>query len=177
MHTEYEVRVLEINSEEIIKKLEELGAVKQGDWNQKRYVYDLKPARDGEWIRLRTNGEITTLTYKNVYKNSIDGTKETEIIVNDFEETNQFLNCIGFKSRSYQENKRIQYKLDGIEIDIDTWPMIPTYLELEGNSTEEVNKMLKKLNLDKSKVTTLSPQDIYIETYGIDITKMENIKF
>lgn len=107
MHTEYEVRVLEVNKEEIIKKLEHLNAKKIGDWNQKRYVYDLKPKKEGEWIRLRTNGEIATLTYKNVYKDTIDGTKEIEIIVDDFENTNQLLNNIGFIAKSYQENKRI----------------------------------------------------------------------
>ena len=64
MHTEYEVRVLEVNKEEIIKKLELLNAKKVGDWNQKRYVYDLKPANPGKWIRLRTNGIKTTLTYQ-----------------------------------------------------------------------------------------------------------------
>ena len=34
MKTEYEIRVLEINQEEMIKKLEELGAVKNGEFNQ-----------------------------------------------------------------------------------------------------------------------------------------------
>ena len=177
MHTEYEVRVLEVNKEEIIKKLELLNAKKVGDWNQKRYVYDLKPKKEGEWIRLRTNGEIATLTYKNVYSNTIDGTKETEIIVSDFENTNQLLNNIGFIPRSYQENKRIQYILDDVEIDIDTWPMIPDYLEIEGNSVEKVEKMLKKLELDKCQITTLSPQDVYIETYGIDINNIKELKF
>lgn len=42
------------------------------------------------------------------------------------------MNKIGFDYRSLQENKRIQYILNGIEIDFDTWPMIPTYMEFEG---------------------------------------------
>ena len=51
MKTEYEIRVLEINKEEIIKKLEKLGATKLGEFNQKRYVYDLKPIDENKWIR------------------------------------------------------------------------------------------------------------------------------
>lgn len=35
--TEYEVRVLEIDQEKLKEKLEKLGAIKQGDYNQKRY--------------------------------------------------------------------------------------------------------------------------------------------
>ena len=45
MKTEYEVRVLEINQDEMIKKIEELGATKKGTFDQKRYVYDLKPVQ------------------------------------------------------------------------------------------------------------------------------------
>ena len=43
MKTEYEIRVLEINKEETIKKLEELGAIKKGEFHQKRFLYYLKP--------------------------------------------------------------------------------------------------------------------------------------
>ena len=39
MKTEYEIRVLEVNKEEIFKKLENLGAIRKGEYNQKRYVY------------------------------------------------------------------------------------------------------------------------------------------
>ena len=177
MKTEYEIRVLEIDKEEMIRKLEKLGAKKIGEFNQKRYVYNLKPAEEGKWIRLRTNGKITTLTYKDIESNTIDGTKEIEIKVNDFEITNEFLENIGFKNKGYQENKRIQYILDGVEIDIDSWPMIPTYMEIEGVSEKEVLDKLELLEVDKSKVTTLNCADIYNKIYGIDIYKIQEIKF
>ena len=132
MHTEIEERILEVNKDEVIKKLESLGAVKAGEWFQKRYTYDFTPKRENEWLRLRTNGEETTLTYKNVESREIDGTKELEIKVDEFEETNNMLEILGYIHKDYQENKRIRYYLNDVEIDIDTWPMIPTYVELEG---------------------------------------------
>lgn len=177
MKTEYEIRVLEISKEEIIKKIEEIGGIKQGEYNQKRYVYDLNPVQKGKWIRLRTNGKATTLTYKDVISNTIDGTKEVEIVVDDFERTNEFLEKIGFSSRSYQENNRIQYMLNEVEIDIDSWPMIPTYLEIEGKSEEDVLKMQELLKIDKSKITTLNCDDIYKQIYNIDISKIKELKF
>ena len=177
MKTEYEIRVLEMEKESIVKKLESLGAIKKGEYNQKRYVYDLKPIPKDKWIRLRTNGIETTLTYKDIESNTIDGTKEVEFKVDSFEVANEFLNKIGFMPRSYQENKRIQYTLDNVEIDIDTWPMIPTYLEIEGNSEEEVNNMVKKLGLSNLKITPLNCDDIYREFYNIDISKIEELKF
>lgn len=177
MKTEYEIRVLEMEKESIVKKLESLGAIKKGEYNQKRYVYDLKPIQKDKWIRLRTNGIETTLTYKDIESNTIDGTKEVEFKVDSFEVANEFLNKIGFMPRSYQENKRIQYTLDNVEIDIDTWPMIPTYLEIEGNSEEEVNNMVKKLGVSNLKITPLNCDDIYREFYNIDISKIEELKF
>lgn len=177
METEYELRVLEVNKEEIIKKLEELGATKKGIFEQKRYVYDLRPAEKDKWIRLRTNGTVTTLTYKDIVSNTVDGTKELEIEVESFEKTNEFLEKIGFKNRNYQENERIQYILNGVEIDIDTWPMIPTYMEIEGKSKEDVINMKKNLNIDETKVTTLNCSDIYKKIYKIDISTIKELKF
>ena len=68
MNTEYEIRVLEIDKDKLIKRLNELNAKFIGEFNQKRYVYNIIPKTDGRWLRLRTNGKKTTLTYKSVEK-------------------------------------------------------------------------------------------------------------
>ena len=177
MKTEYEIRILEIDKESIIKLLEGLGAIKKGEYNQKRYVYDLNPVQNGKWIRLRTNGNETTLTYKDVVSNTVDGTKELEFQVESFDKANEFLNRIGFRARSYQENKRIQYILDNVEIDIDTWPMIPTYLEIEASNEKEIYNMIGRLKLNNSKITSLNCDDIYRQIYNIDISKIGKLKF
>lgn len=177
MNIEIEERILDINVDDIIKKLESLNATKVGEWNQRRYVYDFNPIRENEWIRLRTNGEKVTLTYKNIEKDSVDGTKELEIEVSDFEETNQLLNVLGYNAKAYQENKRICYILNNVEVDIDFWPLIPAYLEIEGKTIEEVRTIEDFLKIDKSKITTLNCQDIYQEVYGIDIDKIKELKF
>ena len=177
MHTEIEERVLEIDQEQMIKKLEELGATKVGQWHQRRYVYDFIPKRENEWIRLRDNGEEVTLTYKNIEDEGIDGTKELEIVVSNFEETNQLLNVLGYQPKAFQENKRIRYKLNQVEIDIDIWPLIPAYMEIEGKTIEEVKQIERMLQIESEKVTTLNCQNIYQEIYGIDIETMEELKF
>jgi len=126
---EYELRVLEINKDEIINKLNELNATLVEDSFQRRYVYDFNPINPNKWIRLRTNGTTTTLTIKDVTEKSVDGTKELEIVVDDFDKTNDILHELGYNSKGLQENKRIKYDLNGVEVDIDTWPLIPTYLK------------------------------------------------
>lgn len=177
MDTEYEIRVLEVNVKDLENKLNNIGAIKIGEFHQKRYVYDLNPIQKGKWIRLRTNGKKTTLTYKDIISNTVDGTKEVEVEVDSFDKTNIFLEKIGFKSRSYQENKRIQYKFNDIEIDIDSWPLIPSYLEIEGPNKESVINMLEVLNLPKEKTTTYNCDDIYKEFYNIDINQIKELKF
>lgn len=177
MHTEIEERIIEIDKDKVIEKLESLGAKKAGEWFQKRYTYDFTPKREGQWLRLRTNGEKTTITYKNVETREIDGTKEFEIEVLDFEETNKMLEVLGYNYRNYQENKRIKYYLNDVEIDIDSWPMIPTYMELEGPSVEKVKEVEKLLEVDNSKITTLFADEIYEQYYNIDVLSIKELRF
>ena len=171
MKTEFEVRVLEINHDELVEKLESLNATKVFEALQERKVYDFNPVDPKRWIRLRTNGLKTTLTIKDITEKTIDGTKELEIEVSDFNETDKILNQFGYHSRSFQQNYRIQYNLDGVEIDLDSWPMIPEYMEIEGKNEEEVYKTLEKLGINKEDITTLDVDSIYKEIYGIDDIK------
>jgi adenylate cyclase class 2 len=178
MHIEYECTLLEINEEEFIKMLEAKGAKKIGEYFQRRYVYDFDPVLPDKWIRLRTNGTTTTLTIKKILdKNAIGGNKELEVEVDDFDTTNELLHELGYHPRGYQENKRITYVLDDVEFDIDSWPMIPTYVEIEGKDNASVEAMIQELNLDKSKITTLDVTSIYKDIYGIDILGMKELRF
>ena len=168
MHTEIEARLLEVDVEGFKRKLERNGAEFVGDWVQMRYCYDFKPVEENRWIRLRTNGKSTTLTIKDISDKSITGTKEVEIEVSSFNNTDEILNQLGYKARSKQENRRIQYKLDGVEIDIDMWPLIPAYVEFEGESEEAIYNVCAKLGVDVKRLTTLDVTSIY-EKYGYDI--------
>ena len=172
--TEYEARVLEINHDEIVKKLKKLGAALIFDSLQERMVYDLIPKQENKWIRLRTNGTNTTLTIKDLEAKTIDGTKEIE--VSDFNTTNEILETLGFKHRGFQQNKRTQYILDGVEVDLDKWPLIPEYMEVEGKSEKEVYDCLKKLGIEKEKIVTLDVSSIY-DYYGYDGDNLTDLNF
>ena len=47
------------------------------------------------------------------------------------------------KDSAYMENKRKVYVRDDVEFCIDTRPMIPSYLEVEAPSKEQVEEVLK----------------------------------
>ena len=168
MQTEIEARLLEVDVKEFIKTLEKCGAVFVGDWLQMRYCYDFTPVNPDSWIRLRTTGKETTLTIKDVSSDKIDGTKELEIVVSDFNETDLILNKMGYVARSKQENRRIRFMLEGVEIDIDFWPMIPAYVEFEAKREEDIKKVCNTLNIDYCELVTIGNKKIYAK-YGINL--------
>ena len=175
MHTEYEVRILEVDVDRIIKRLEELHATKEWDSLQRRYVYDFNPKEENKWIRLRTNGERTTLTIKNIVTSKIDGTQELEIEVDSFERTHLILKELGYEAKGYQENRRVQYSLNGVEVDIDYWPLIPTYLEIEGPTEEAVYNAVEALSYSIDDCTTRDVEGIYLD-YGYDLKTIYDLK-
>ena len=90
--------------------------------------------------------------------------------------TDEILMELGYKKRSVQENKRIRYILDDVEIDIDTWPHLNTYVEFEGKSKEAVIKLLEKLEINIEETTTMDAQDIYLSK-GFSLEDLNNLKF
>jgi len=141
-----------------------------------------------KWIRLRKTieenenkitKETVTLTIKHILKNNQSGIqqmKETEILVNSLEETNELLENLGFSYRSYQEKKRITYILNEHEIDIDTWPGLPTYFEVEGKDKNDLTQILNLLGYSFEDAVSCTVDEIYQEI-GMDINNMRELKF
>ncbi len=173
---EYELRVLEVDTNKLIDKLTKLGAKKVGEYNFRRHIFNVVPPIKGKWVRLRSDGKETTITVKQIKNDEVDGTKEWEIKVDNFDSALKMLEKIGLKSKGYQENKRIEYQLDGAQVCIDTWPKIPPYMEIEAASKRDVLNCAKRLGFSESELTGKNTEKIYLD-YGIDISKDANLKF
>lgn len=161
MKKEIECRLLDVNVQQFIDNLILNQATLIGDWIQKRNIYDFSPVKKNSWIRLRTNGIETTLTIKEVNNLKIDGTKECEIVVSDFATTDELLNKLGYFARSVQENRRIRFMLNGVEVDIDFWPCIPAYVEFEAESEQAIKDVCKILNVEYGTCTSVDVEGIY----------------
>ena len=168
MEKEIELRVYDIDKEELIKKIEKLNGKFINNYEQIRYVYDFNPVKENKWIRLRTDGFKTTLTIKEYTSSKINVVNELEIEVSDMEKTNLILEKLGYKKRSVQENKRTRYILNDVEIDIDTWPYLKAFVEFESKSKEKIYDVLKLLDIDIKNTTTKIADDFY---YDIGFTK------
>lgn len=179
MQQEFETKVLEINVVEIINKLGEIWAIlKQPETLMKRWVFDTKEDKKGygKWFRLRQQGDITTLTYKDRNGTEIWATKEIETTVWSFEDMAEILQKLERRGKFYQENKRTMYVLDRVEICIDSRPKIPTYLEIEWPSTESVQDVVKKLWLEWKDLWDIWVLEIY-EKYGLNLHSFKELKF
>ncbi len=183
---EIEVKFLNIDPELIEKKLKEIGAEKVFERFYKRKVFDypdLRFDRMGAWIRLRDEGDKITLTFKQRLgvkthdgKTNDDSMEEIEFEVSDFEKTAEFLTKIGLKEKIFEENKRIRYQLDNIELDIDFWPQLEPYLEIESSSWKEIDKVIEMLKLNPEDKKIFSTYQIY-QLKGIDENDYQEITF
>lgn len=182
MHIEFETQVLEIDPEKISSQLRALGAEEKEEVFQKRWVFDIaclnaKEPGLGEWIRVRQFGNKTELTYKNKTGTGMSDTTEIEVGIDDFDKMAAILeklNC--FSGQYYQENKRKQFLFDELEFDIDYWPNIPPFLEIEGKSEADVKRGLKLLGLKNKENGHFGLINIYAK-YGIKIHDYKELKF
>ena len=175
MQTEIEAKFLDIDASQLRNKLKYLNAeLIKPEREMKRKNFDHEDNslnKKNGWVRVRDEGDKVTLSYKQLNDRSLHGTKEVNVVVSDFDDTCSFLENIGMVQKSYQVTKRESWKLNGVEIEIDTWPWIPQYVELEGKSEADVKNVAAKLGLDWAKALHGSVEIAY-QSY-FDVTEEE----
>ena len=182
---EIEVKFLDINPKKIEKKLKNIGAQKVFDDLYRRKVFDypdLRLDKAGSWIRLRDEGDKVTLAFKQRIGIGADekthdkSMEEIEVEVSDFDKTAEILLKAGFIQKHYVENRRIRYQLDDIEFDIDFYPLIEPYLEIEVPSWEKINEVISLLGFNPEDKKIFSTYQIY-ELKGINFNDYKEVTF
>lgn len=181
---EIEVKFLDVDVSTLEEKLKSLGAQSLGKFHYRQSVFDypdLRLAKDLSWIRLRDEVDRVTLTFKkrmNVGDNPLldGGMHEIEVVVDDFKKTEELMHATGFKEKFYEEKYRTRYKFGNVECDIDEWPLIPPYLELEGPSYEEIKKVATALGFPWNVHCKCSAMQVF-EKYGIDENSFSVLTF
>ena len=176
MGTEFEAKVLEVEPEEVAAVVLAAGGEFVGKFLMRRFVYDVVPGDASRWVRLRDDGRRCTLAVKEIAHDGIDGTQETEVVVGDFGMTDLLLQRMGFRAKSYQENRRTSYTVAGAAVEIDEWPMIPPYLEIEADSRERVVEVAATLGFEESRLTGENTVKVYAR-YGIDLGSLADVRF
>ncbi|MCQ0024459.1 class IV adenylate cyclase [Streptomyces somaliensis DSM 40738] len=171
MKHEYEAKFLAVDASGLQAKLAALGAVQAFPRTLlTRKIFENDSLDGGAWIRLRDEGTRSRLTLKQVTDaTTIDGTKEIETEVSDLHAMADILRRAGLTEVRYQENYREEWRLGEVAFDFDTWPDLPTFLEIEGPDEASVRQAAALLGLDYSEARFGSVDEIYRSESGRDI--------
>ena len=167
---EKEVKFLNINPTLIQKKLKKIGAKFCFDLIYKRKVFDypdLRLDKNGAWVRVREEGDKIKMSFKRRIgmgdgrATNDKGMEEIEIEVDDFNKAAKILLNIGLIEKHYTENRRIRYKLNNIEFDIDFWPKLKPFLEIEAPSWKKIDSVILLLGLNPKDRKIFSTYQVY----------------
>lgn len=177
---EIEVKFLEINKSELIAKLQALGATDLGeDKITEQIFYD----RAGKWkeelkfARIRKTRKETVFTYKHTLEKSLSGVQEIEFKITEPEKVAAFLAAIDITMYRQQEKIRLKFKLGEVTVDIDTWPKVPTYVELEGPDENSVKTAADQLGFDWSKGRFGTAAEVIEEVYKMPVRSYKFFTF
>lgn len=140
----------------------------------KRVNFDLPGkvlAEKGGWVRLRDEGAgYVSLTYKqNDKKLTIESIKEIEVSVSDYETTKKLLLACTMYQKCEEETRRERWQLRDVHIDIDTWPWLPPFVEIEGKTEVDVFAVAHELGLPRESARFGPVTDKYMSVYEINV--------
>jgi len=178
LNVEYEATFCDINVDEIREKIKKLnGKLLKPMFDQKRTVFNFPKGHEikGGWLRVRDEADKITMTLKIMESNgSIEGQKEVELTVNDYQNAVTLLKTIGAEEKAVQETKRELWELDGVELMIDLWPFLDPIIEIEGKNEVEVRKVAEKLGFNWSDAIFNSIDHVYSKKYNISTDRINN---
>lgn len=179
MKHEYEAKFLAVDVAGLRDKLIGLGAVQAFPRTLlTRWIFESEALDGGAWLRLRDEGTRSTLTLKQVTDPTrIDGTTEIETEVADLPAMAEILRRLGLREVRYQENYREEWRLGEVAFDFDTWPDLPTFVEIEGPDEASVRRGAALVELDYAEARFGSVDEIYKSEAGRDILAEPTLLF
>jgi adenylate cyclase class 2 len=170
MPVEIEVKFLDVDIDDIRKRLADAGADLEHPMRlMRRDMLDHADNRYSnghfaERLRIRDEGDKCTMTYK-LHRDDSPYPIELETTIGSYDATKQLFEAIGFHSTSYQESKRETWHLDDVEVVIDQWPWTKSYIEIEGQKESDIKAAAKKLGFDWKDAKFGSADTVYRAEY------------
>jgi adenylate cyclase class 2 len=180
MQKEIECRFLDIDKSNLVSKLKSLGALDLGEkLLDETIVYDqdLKWLEERRFVRVRKNGDKIVATYKEHREHKIGGAFELEFEISDYDKAVSLFEKIGLRAYRRQQKTRWSFILEGVNIDIDTWPTVPSYVEIEGIDEEKIKEISEKLGLDWGKVNVHDALWVLENVYKLKVSKFRSFTF
>ena len=172
-YKEQEIKVLDVDVKQLVVRLEEIGAKKIYEDTRTITVLDTKNfsflTQEDKLIRVTEEDGIKVTMHINQSNPEIK--EEIKFKTSRLKETLDFFHQMGLNPISKVQAPRISFELGKIDFDIDQFPSIPPFLEIDIQYIQEENytieSLLKTLGLEKNKVVVMGTEDIH-KLYGID---------
>lgn len=165
---EIELKVLDIDREQLEKKIVDLGAQKVFDGVVITQFYDfpdgsIQKAKD--LIRLRLKGDAAFITYKRfIDRDDVKARDEFEVQVSDFDTADEILRGLGLNKTLRIMKERVSYRLDDVQFEfdrhLDEYAFIPDFLEIEGKAFGVVERYCELLGIAKNALKPWSFFDV-----------------
>ncbi|MCF7834284.1 MAG: CYTH domain-containing protein [Candidatus Pacebacteria bacterium] len=174
MAYEIETKVLDIDSLDIKQKLIDLGAKKIQetrlvvDWYR---ILGIKEGEDPWFLRIRSNssgGHEVTWKAKSDILGVARKHKEINFEINEPEKLADLFEELGLEKYGHQEKDRTSFVYKDWQFDIDQYPKMPAFLEIEGKSEESVREAMKILGIEKNPTWAKGERILIQDTYGLD---------
>ncbi len=173
MH-EIETKILDVQPRSLTAKLKKLGAK---ETLKTRLIVDwfgpkgLTHAGDDPWfMRVRTGSGKTEITWKAHSKvlGASRSHKEINVGVSGHQQACALLEAIGLENYAHQEKDRTSWTLKNWKFDLDRYPQMPAYLEIESGSEKSVQAAIKLLGLQKHRAMPEGERTLIQREYKLD---------
>ncbi len=172
-YKEHEIKVLDVDIVKLVENLEKLGAKKVYDDTRTIIALDTEDKmflnQKDKLIRITDEGSIKVTMHVNQSKPEIkEGIK---FKTSRLKETMDFFHEMGLNPISKVKANRISYELGKIDFDIDKFPSIPPFLEIDieflNDEGYTLESLLKVLELEDNQIVVMGTEDIH-KLYGVD---------
>ena len=179
MAHEIETKVLDIDLEAVKQKLVGLGSKKIQETRLVVDWYRTKGVKEGEdpwFLRIRSYSDGKhEVTWK--AKSDILGTarrhKEINFIISEPEKLADLFEEIGLEKYAHQEKDRTSFTYKNWQFDIDQYPGMPAFMEIEGNSENHVKEAVEILGLENNKTWAKGERILIQDIYNLDWYNMK----
>jgi adenylate cyclase class 2 len=176
---EVETKILEVNKDQISQKLNELGAELLQDTKLVVDWYGPKGLThngDDPWfLRVRTyQGGKSEITWKG--KSNILGAsrshQEINFDISDAEKVGDLFLALDLEKYAHQEKYRTSWQYQNWRFDLDVYPKMPAYLEIEGKDEQHIQEAIKLLQLQNHKSSHEGERVLIQKEYNLDWNDM-----
>jgi len=148
MKKEIEIKILNIDPEKLRINVKKLGGERIFKPILLRELYLESPSTKRVYssFRLRSEGKRSFLTLKMKKEDrQFEIRDEYEVEVSDFGTTRRILELAGFKVFRQREKMRESYRVGAIRIEVDTYPEMNPYAEIESANKKDIKKFIEKM--------------------------------